>query len=406
LIWYAAAWHISKPEEIHKIDINAGLTEADLPTDSFQCIYREFAGAFCASVDTKGLAKALARQSIPLRRERLTTLLFVLHSNALDHLFRVLKKHNLSPIEMPSRRCTASPAKLVVKLWAALVRKPPTSSMSVESVMELLGRSVNHVNRQLELDMLRQVDRKDEALKIIALFSRFPEMYVQAFLRDLHFTPWRVACFSRRCVNASMWGTYGDGHRGAVLVYRTTERDNRRFFAINGLHASRGREALLEVQPVVYRRQPPLLDSFLEIGNLPIPKLASTWMRSPSGETSTRYADMASDIDTWRKAHWQKHNERAIWKHPDWEHEAESRLVASTAFSDDPAPEPLTYNFSQLEGIVFGMRMSVDDKLRIQEIVEKKCRAEGRTDFRFFGIRYSPEKGEMELEELGLLGSK
>lgn len=69
---------------------------------------------------------------------------------------------------------------------------------------------------------------------------------------------------------------------------------------------------------------------------------------------------------------------------------------------------PLHYDFEQLEGIVFGMRMSVEDKLRITQVIEQKCRAEGRYDFRFFQSFYfqsfySPEKGKMDINELRLL---
>ena len=52
-------------------------------------------------------------------------------------------------------------------------------------------------------------DRKKAAAKWIALFANFPQSHVNAFLNDLHFTRWRVACFSGRCENASMWDTYG-----------------------------------------------------------------------------------------------------------------------------------------------------------------------------------------------------
>jgi hypothetical protein len=193
---------------------------------------------------------------------------------------------------------------------------------------------------------------------------------------------------------------------GAALVFRTTEREGKQFFRVHGMLGTGGNGCELEVRTVEYRSRPPPLDSFLEIGTLPMDKLEKAWMKNESGVPSVRLVEITQDHDTWHKAHWKKAFERATWKHPDWAHETELRLLASTAFTDDPAPLPLTYDFSQLEGIVFGMRMTTSNKLQVAEIIEKKCRAEGRTDFRFFQAHYSPEKGEMTVDELGLLTFK
>lgn len=403
LIWYTSAWLIFKPEEIEQAKVSAWLTEMDIPTDSFRAIYREFCLDFCAEIESTELASVLGRRSVPLRRERLTNLLLLIHQAALFHLFRVFKKHGLSKFELTIAERTKNSVKAAVNAWEAIALKPPTVEMSVEHQLELMASIDNRIKHQLELGMLSRLDDKDRARKLIALMTRFPETYVDAFLRDLHFTPWRVACFSRRCVNASMWGIYGTEHRGAALVFRTQQRGSKRFFHVQGMAGTRAQGCELEVRSVTYRNRPPPLDSFLEIAMLPMAKLERTWMTSESGVPSFRLQEVTNDMDAWRKAHWEKAFERATWKHPDWAHEDEQRLIASTVFTDDPAPEPLTYHFSQLEGIVFGMRMSSEDKLRIANVIEKKCRAEGRADFRFFQAYYSPSKGEMDIAELGLL---
>lgn len=403
LIWYASAWLHVKPEEINQAKVGAWLTEEDLPSDFFRALYREFSSGFCAEIESTELASILGRRTVPMRRERLTNLLSLIHQTALSHLFRVFKKHDLSEFELPTLGRTGSSVKTVVNGWEAAALKPPTVKMPVEDQLEVEASISNMVSHQLELGMLSRLDDKNWARKLIALMARFPETYVDAFLRDLHFTPWRVACFSRRCTNASMWGTYGAEHRGAALVFRTEQRGGTRFFRVQGMVGTGAQGCELQVRSVTYRNRPPALDSFLEIAMLPMGKLERTWMRSQSGMPSARLKDVTNDMEAWRKAHWEKAIERATWKHPDWAHEDEQRLIASTVFTDDPAPEPLTYQFSQLDGIVFGMRMSSEDKLRIAKVIENKCRAEGRANFRFFQAYYSPSKGEMDIAELGLL---
>ena len=128
-------------------------------------------------------------------------------------------------------------------------------------------------------------------------------------------------------------------------------------------------------------------------------KLEATWMTTQDGRVSTRLSEMTDDFEAWQTRYWDHAFKRLSWKHCDWSHEDERRLIAYSVLGDDP----LTYDFSQLEGIVFGMRMSNEDKLRVLSIVEKKCRATGRTDFRFFQAYYSPSKGEMDISELRLL---
>ncbi len=403
LIWYASGWLLSKPEEVEQITVNAWLTEADLPTDSFREVYREFCSCFCLDIESEKLAGVLGRRTTPLRRERLTTLLFSVHQKALSHLFQVLKKHNLSNIELPVVERKGNPADIIVNAWEEVALGRSVAGMSTEDYLEIFASVGNRSNHQLDLGMLSRSDDKSKVKKTIGLLTRFPEAYVDAFLQDLHFTPWRVACFSRCCVNSSMWGTYGDEHRGAALVFRTEEHDSIHTFRIYGMRGTGSKGCNLEVHPVIYRKQPPEIDSFLQIGMLPIAKLEHTWMVSKSGVPSIRFQEMTQDVEMWRNAYWEKATERTIWKHLDWKHEDEQRLIASTVFTDDPAPEPLTYQFSQLEGIVFGMRMNSDDKLRIIKEIEIKCRSEGRKNFRFFQAYYSPSKGEMDIAELGLL---
>lgn len=403
LIWYAYEWLLLKPEEITKAKVNAWLTEMDLPTESFRELYHEFCSDFCSEIGSTELAGILGRLTIPLRRERFTNLLFLIHQTALSHLFRVFKKHGLSKFELPISEPSKDNLIITLNCWEKIALEPSTIDMPVEDQLELMSSISNRVSHQLELGMLTRLESTAWGQKTIALMSRFPEMYVDAFLRDLHFTPWRVACFSRRCINASMWGTYGSEHRGAALIFRTELREDKRFFRVKGIVGTGAQEVELEIRSVEYRKRPPLLDSFYEIGMLPMSKLENTWMKSKSGACSERLKEMIDDIDAWRTSHWKNAFKRATWKHPDWKHEDEQRVIASTAFTDDPAPKPLTYNFSQLEGIVFGMRMSSEDKLRIMRVIEGKCRAEGRTEFRFFQALYSPSTGDMDVAELGLL---
>jgi len=86
----------------------------------------------------------------------------------------------------------------------------------------------------------------------------------------------------------------------------------------------------------------------------------------------------------------------------DWENEREQRLTFSDDFNSFNKLEnrKLKYKFEDLEAIIFGMKISMDDKAKIIEIIESKCKANNRTDFKFYQAYYSASAGSMQIMEL------
>lgn len=93
LISYALKWLVHEPDEIQKAKVDAWLTEEDLPTDMFRNLYREFCSGLSSAIEARELAQILGRRALPLRRERLVNLLFLVHQATVPSLFRILKKH-------------------------------------------------------------------------------------------------------------------------------------------------------------------------------------------------------------------------------------------------------------------------------------------------------------------------
>jgi hypothetical protein len=110
-----------------------------------------------------------------------------------------------------------------------------------------------------------------------------------------------------------------------------------------------------------------------------------------------------SDQDAWRQRYWEAFANGALYKTAEWLHEQEYRTIAYSAF-DMSAKEDrkLQYRFEDLAGIVFGARTTTETKLSILDIVSRKCAKEGRTDFKFFEVRYVPDTS-FKVFELSLL---
>jgi len=62
----------------------------------------------------------------------------------------------------------------------------------------------------------------------------------------------------------------------------------------------------------------------------------------------------------------------------------------------------LKFKFEELAGIVFGARCETESKLEIMKIIDRKCAKIGRTDFKFFEVRYAPDTS-FQVHELTLL---
>jgi hypothetical protein len=142
------------------------------------------------------------------------------------------------------------------------------------------------------------------------LVRSFPAAYVNALEESVHPTG-HSACFVANPTDASMWGTYGDAHRGVCLKFKTS-------------HDSSGRPALplytavgtggdmkifYEYVPhaffkISYSQKYFQIDFFWSIGRLPIPKLNSCWYVDEIGARSSCLDDVRSDQAAWRAQYW------------------------------------------------------------------------------------------------------
>ena len=62
----------------------------------------------------------------------------------------------------------------------------------------------------------------------------------------------------------------------------------------------------------------------------------------------------------------------------------------------------LTYDFSALNGIIFGINTPDHDKIAIIDLIKQKCTAAGRTEFDFRQAHYSWRTGQIESYPLNL----
>jgi hypothetical protein len=241
------------------------------------------------------------------------------------------------------------------------------------------------------------------ALRIIA--STFPSVYLLS-LEYLLFRDWYTACFVADPSQASMWGYYGDSHRGACLKFKTTTLpEGKPALRLNRQIGMRGRPPHAPVPIFEYSPQPlqqvnyanryPEVDFFRSLGTL-IPAQAAFWFRGEDGTISATGKDLQTA--EWRKQYWATFHAGVTNKLTDWQHEQEYRITLQSSLVNlsNPAERTLKYIFEDLQGIIFGMNMSAEDRAGIVRIIAAKCAQTGRTDFEFYQAYYSRLTGKVD----------
>lgn len=222
----------------------------------------------------------------------------------------------------------------------------------------------------------------------------FPDVYAEA-LKKLPWPKWWTACFTKSYQNLVMWAQYGNDHKGACLIFE----DN--------LNLEPNEYRMTGFRKVRYGAKPLDTDAFRSIGAGTVAEIMETWYTDQGGNRSECASHIGNkDTETdWRKSYWDNFLCTITTKTKNWEHEQEYRIIVYDTFVNGVAPEDgplLTYNFNSLKGIIFGIKTSRADKREIIEIIQRKCRENNRTDFKFFQAYYSSEHCDIRKYEIPL----
>ena len=257
----------------------------------------------------------------------------------------------------------------------------------------------------------RQLNNPDSAGKLDSmdqLSLDFPTVYLKAIEKLLWFD-WRTACFTKGYHNSSVWGTYGDKHKGACLIFESAITDGSDHLELRegeskDVPASKFRE-------IVYGGKLNEVDFFRSIGRETVDQLKERWYTDTEGNISECAAHIPRDGEkdnddtiAWRKNYWDSFYRDITSKTKDWKYEQEWRLILedrSNGLSEE-GNHTLTYDFNSLKGIIFGINASDKNRLEVIRIIQKKCEKYKRSDFKFYQAEYSPEAGDIRKYEIPL----
>ena len=174
----------------------------------------------------------------------------------------------------------------------------------------------------------------------------YPDCYVSSFMRDYR--------------NASVWGHYGDKHEGVCLIFEADTTAEGSSLTLNQWtdHSPRREPLSLPFHDVHYQDKADKIDFFRSIGRFPVAQLEEVWYRDKHGNLSECGDHLKASTETWRRDYWERFHPALSVKTQDWAYEQESRLILHSLIGDlsEKKWRMLTYNFSSLKGIIFGIR--------------------------------------------------
>lgn len=168
----------------------------------------------------------------------------------------------------------------------------------------------------------------------------FPKFYLDQ-LRRILFPDWYVACFLEECSNSSVWGHYGDNHRGAALIFNVGNKSEDLSIELKRVarlpreerNSECGSSDANNIGPdfsqmlfhkISYKGEIDQIDFFRSIGMLPTGRLIKQWYTDHSGNMSKCAAHIdSSNEGYWRENYWRNFFRDISIKTDDWAYEKE-----------------------------------------------------------------------------------
>lgn len=338
----------------------------------------------------------LSQKTEETHQNELYIFLKILHYIALEEIINVQTKFGLHP---QSNSKNISFLKQVLAIYLDEIVK--TYILDPSLYYKYIGEFKDELYTA-ELEMHHHIRN------INFINTEFTERYINV-LKKLIYPECFVACFMDNCTNSSIWGYYGDSHKGVCLKFRTyTIDDGNHTIDLEKISGSSGSSTSYDYFPhtfekMNYSSQIQKIDFFRNLGVLPSPISLKNWYTDSNGKTSELANYLQEDvIKTWREEYWSKFFTPYLNKTSDWKNEREYRLLIYSALNtfDNPQNRKLKYKFEDLEAIIFGMNTPKEDQIKIIDIIKNKCKENNRPSFDFYKANSS--NGNVEIKKLNI----
>lgn len=206
------------------------------------------------------------------------------------------------------------------------------------------------------------------------MYTSFPEDFCTA-INGLMIREWYAVCFMNECHDSSLWGTYGESHKGICLKYRAEKFENHYSLPLflptkDAKGIVRHAETVARLEKVEYMEKHEEVNFFTSLANIPQSDLDNYWYKGENGLKSTLSAvENPRAISCYIPV--QTTDSSILKKMKVWEKENEYRLIVSpTTFDlDNKTDRNIQYKIDSLDGIIFGIKTPTSVKIEIIKIL-------------------------------------
>lgn len=249
-----------------------------------------------------------------------------------------------------------------------------------------------------------QVPLKHDGYKKRKMYLvNFPCIYVNQLYR-LVFPDWYVCCFTESYTNSSMWGNYGDGHKGVCLRFKMDDKNEIKIQPITPTQINiSNKYHPIKLISVNYIDEVLNIDFFRMLYNIPLDILEEYWYKDENGNESVciiALKNMQNHLDKYNLIF----EDACTRKTSEWHSEQEHRLIVRGMDKTMlKSGLKFRYNFRDLDAIIFGMKTPYSEMAEIIRIIANKCKEYRRSDFKFYISVYNSRSKKIEIEELKIV---
>lgn len=380
-------------------DIDVYENVEKLPSEYDKKIFRDCEKDFFNDARIKSFVEFLIDSHYSFHEKDIKSLLSFINPIAVEYIF---KKYDYEKTDFFAYLSTMIKDLKLQTFFDQLKKKIKQSTVS------LILQYVSTINEQLYLITLHNNTNKDFTSRMAFFLTQFPIEFINKLI-TLVVPKAFVSSFMLKIDNPTLWAYYAENHTGACLVFKCKNSKGNLALKLNAETTGSSDSYLLtNLNKIKYSRKTISINFFKYINALPLESLHKNWYEYRSKKTI--YIDkfgIEKSLLKWKKELWDIIYLRSLRKLPEWKNENEYRLVINDNQRWDAKKDGIkaAYKFEDLDGIVFGYKMKIDDKLKVIEIIKKKCKENNRHHFNFYQANYSLKKNKMEIQKLDLLNN-
>ncbi|MFA0690594.1 DUF2971 domain-containing protein [Vibrio splendidus] len=382
----------------HNELLNMFLMPSNIPSPEFRGLFKKIEIRVIRNRNIRFVLDVITTEQRCIRKSELLFHLDSIHLVILRIIHRELSRATLSIFE--HRANSPRPTyRSLIKKYVPIIEEATkrTEDERDEFIDDVLGSQEHALTtQQLKRGFYDSKRNADDRFFVV----EFSKAYVDK-LQEFIFPPWATACFVGDCENSAMWGHYAASHQGCCLIFQPDKG------ALNIYNApgTSSRGFAFTFHKIDYDNGAGDIDFFKSMGRIPMGAIADNWMVG-SDDTISECFEYYSRQDgkEFRDLYWSNFFRDITRKTSDWRYEEELRLIQNGNFVDITSPVSRLYNygFTSLKGIIFGIKTSAEDKVKIIKLLQKKCRDNGVEDFEFRQSYYCQKTNKIKSNKLDL----